>query len=490
MRNVECALAYSPDMSWTLAEVLEATGGVIAPGSPPSLAFESISTDSRRRVPGALFVALSGPNHDGHRFAGDALAKGALAVVVAGVPENVAAEQAIVVPDPLVALGDLAAWTRRRVATRVIAITGSNGKTTTKEMVATICEHAAFSPPRTAVLKSVGTENNLVGVPITLLRLTGKEAVAVVEMGMNAPGEIARLVEIAEPDVGVITNVGPVHLAGVGGTIAGVAAAKGEMFAGMRSDATIVVNAEDEWVVRIAARFPGRRIEWGTGREIEARAVTDFGLDGVAFDLSVAGRAAKVRLRLVGQHNVRNACAAAAAAHAIGLELQTIRAGLEAVTPPPKRMQVVRLPNGVTVVNDSYNANPASVEAALHALAQQGGRTIAVLGEMLELGEQSAAQHQRIGKCAVDCGVRVLVAVGAQAESIADGARVRGVAATAVHVCTDPAAAAAVVVAHWRPGDVILVKGSRGPATEEVVRLRGSRMAEVVRLLEEAGRQS
>jgi UDP-N-acetylmuramoyl-tripeptide--D-alanyl-D-alanine ligase len=337
------------------------------------------------------------------------------------------------------------------------------------------------------MLKTVGTENNLIGVPMTLLRLTGNEAVAVLEMGMNAPGEIARLVQIACPDVGVITNIGPAHLAGVGGTVAGVASAKAEMLAGMRRDATIAVNTQDEWVVRISEQFHGRRVEFGPGREVEGRTVTDFGLDGVAFELCVAGRVAKVRLRLPGAHNVANALAAAAVSHAIGLSLETIRAGLERVSLPPRRMQVLHLPNGVTVLNDSYNANPANVEAALSVLVRQPGRRIAVLGEMLELGEQSTALHEHVGALAAKAGVDALVAVGAQAHAVARGARLAGLEAAAICVCADPAEAAARVLAMLRARDFVLVKGSRGPLTEEVVRLRGSRMAEVVRLLEEGG---
>jgi UDP-N-acetylmuramoyl-tripeptide--D-alanyl-D-alanine ligase len=473
-------------MTWTLADVLDATGGVLAAGTRRQIIFDSVSTDSRRLDPGALFVALTGPNHDGHRFVTEALARGARAVVVREVPAGVPRECAILVSDPLTALQDLAAWTRRRINPLVVGVTGSNGKTTTKEMIAAICERAEFALPRAAVLKTLGTENNLIGVPATLLRLTGNEAVAVLEMGMNAPGEIARLVEIAAPDVGVITNVGPAHLAGVGGNIEGVAAAKKEMFDVIGPDATMAINIGDEWIMRIAADFRGRRVTFGRGGDVEANAVADLGLQGVGFDLNVAGRHTKVRLRLPGAHNVANALAAAAVAYALGVDPDATRAGLESATAPPKRMQVTRLANHTTLLNDSYNANPANVEAALRVLAHQPGRRVAVLGEMLELGAQSAALHRRIGFLAARHGVQLLVAVGAQAEAIAAGAREGGMALSALHVCADPAAAAALVAAEWRAGDTVLVKGSRGLATEELVRLRGSRMAEVVRLLEEA----
>jgi UDP-N-acetylmuramoyl-tripeptide--D-alanyl-D-alanine ligase len=473
--------------------------------------FEAVSTDSRRAAPGTLFVALRGARHDGHDFAAEALRSGAAAVLVERVPDGVDPRRALTVRDTLRALGDLAAYTRQRWGGRVAAITGSNGKTTTKEMLAAICavegpglrgsKGSKSSPlasnPRVleasnpgerrggGVLKTHGNENNLIGLPLTLLRLSGDEAVAVLEMGMNAPGEIARLTEIAVPDVGLITNVGPAHLEGLG-SIAGVAAAKGELFAGMRAQAQIAVNMDDAWVVRVAAAFPGRRIEFGDGREVAASAVDDRGFDGLAFTLHVGARRAPVRLRLAGRHNVQNALGAAAVAHALGIDVDAIAAGLAAAEPPKMRMQVVRLANGVTVVNDAYNANPASAEAALDALARTPGRAIAVLGEMRELGSDSEALHRQVGAYAAACGVRWLLAVGPQAEALAAGARA---AATDIEVtvCADAASAAALLLARWQAGDAILVKGSRGPDSEDGVRRYGARMAEVAARLEAAG---
>jgi len=471
-------------MGWTLKEIIEAAGARAT--ERPDRTCESVCTDTRRLTPGCLFVALCGPRHDGHEHAAEALQGGAIAVLVERVPEGVAPVRALVVPDTLRALGDLAAFTRQRSAVRVIAITGSNGKTTTKEMVASICQRASFPPPQTGVLKTAANENNLIGVPLTLLRLRGDEAAAVIEMGMNAPGEIARLTEIAAPDVGVITNIGPAHLEGLG-SVAGVAAAKGELFAGMRPDTTIVVNTEDEWVGRVANGFRGRRIEFGHGCEVEAAAVRDFGLDGIAFDLSVNGKVGAVRLPIPGLHNVTNALAAAAVGHAMDLDIETIRAGLADAEPPRMRLEVLRLANGVAVVNDGYNANPASMEAALRTSARHPGRLLAVLSEMRELGTQSTALHRAVGRLAAECGAAFLVAVGTHAKDMAAGAHEAGMDQSTTYMCEDPAAAAVVVTALWQPGDVVLLKGSRGPDTEDVVRQRGSRMAEVARLLEEAG---
>jgi UDP-N-acetylmuramoyl-tripeptide--D-alanyl-D-alanine ligase len=294
------------------------------------------------------------------------------------------------------------------------------------------------------------------------------------------------MTEIATPDVGVVTNVGPAHLEGLG-SVEGVARAKGELFAAMKESGTIAVNMDDEWVVRIAAKFRGRRIEFGEGREVSARAIRDLGFDGVAFDLHVGGRHELVRLHMSGPHNVNNAAAAAAVAHGLGFDLETIRAGLEAAVAPSMRMQVVRLANGRTVVNDAYNANPASMAAALRAIGRHPGRSIAVLGEMRELGPDAATLHHEVGRCAAESGVGVLVAVGPLADDTAAGARESGRTDLQVHVCPDAKSAARLITSLWQPGDAILVKGSRGADSEAGVRLYGARMAEVVALLEEAG---
>ena len=477
------ALARKRDgsmMGWTGLEIATATGAA-AGAEAAAAACLAVSTDTRQLAVGALYVALRGVHHDGHAFAAAALSSGATAVLVDHLPAGVEPRRALVVADTLRALGDLAAFTRRRWRGRVVAITGSNGKTTTKEMLAAICEVA--EPGR--VLKTHGNLNNLVGLPLTILRLAGDETTAVLELGMNAFGEIARMTEIAAPDVGVITNVGPAHLEGVG-SLAGVARAKGELFAGMSAAGAIAVNMDDPHVVRAAADFAGRRIEFGRARTVRAEAIDDRGVDGVAFTLAVGAARAPLRLRAAGAHNVQNALAAAAAAHALGLDFEAIVAGLLAAEPPKMRMQVVRLRNGVTLINDAYNANPASTEAALDAVGRTAGRAIAVLGEMRELGDDSAALHARVGAHAAAAGVRWLIAVGPGADELAAGARRAG--NIEVSRCADAAAAAALIATRWQAGDAILVKGSRGPDDEPGVRRYGARMAEVVaRLAEQAG---
>jgi UDP-N-acetylmuramoyl-tripeptide--D-alanyl-D-alanine ligase len=511
-------------MVWTGEEIVTATGAATS-GAVAGMRIEAVTTDSRHGAPGTLFVALRGAHHDGHDFATEALRAGAEAVLVERAPADVDRARALIVGDTLRALGDLAAYTRRRWDGPVAAITGSNGKTTTKEMLAAICESSpaprgrlrprgraregaggrstmGSSPVAVSghrggqegakggagrVLKTHGNLNNLIGLPLTLLRLSGDEDVAVLEMGMNAPGEIARMTEIAAPDIGLITNIGPAHLEGLG-SIAGVAAAKHELFDGLRRDGTIAVNMDDAWVVQGAARFPGRHIEFGRDRTVAAIDVDDRGFDGIAFTLRIGARRAPVRLHMAGRHNVQNALGAAAVAHGLGIDLEAIAAGLGAAEPPAMRMQVIRLANGVTVVNDAYNANPASTEAALDAIARTAGRAVAVLGEMRELGAESGALHRQIGAYAAASGVRWLLAVGPHAEDIAAGARAASTAFE-VTVCDDAAAAAALLVERWRPGDAILVKGSRGADDEAGVRRYGARMAEVAARLAEAGGQ-
>jgi len=474
-------------MGWSADEVMSATQARPAPGgaAAAALSFTLVCTDSRAVAEGSLFIALRGAHHDAHRFVAEALRKGAVAALVESAPPDAPLDRLFVVADTTRALGDLAAWTRNREIWRVVAITGSNGKTTAKEMLASICEHADFPGPRHAVLKTHGNENNLIGLPLTLLRARGDEAVAVLEMGMNRRGEIARLTEIARPDVGVITNVGAAHLEGLG-DLDGVAAAKGELYAGMEPTATIVVNAEDARVVRVARGFAGRCIEFGPGREVEARRLVAPQLDEVRFALAIAGSTAPVRLAFAGAHNVSNALAAAGCAHALGIALDEIVAGLEAARPPAMRMQIERLGNGVTVINDSYNANPSSMEAGLRSLAAEQGRRWAVLGEMRELGAAGADLHRDLGRTVAQLGIDVLVTVGEAGEEVAIGA-LRARSGGAVQVADDAGGAADLIISQWRAGDVIFVKGSRGPDEDPAVRRFGSRMAEVVARLQEAG---
>ncbi len=457
-------------MRLTIADVIAATGARKAGSVDDAIAFEAVSTDSRRDPSGALFVALRGERFDGHDFVPRALQENAVAVlverVIGGTEIDSGARQ-LIVPDTVRALGDLAAYVRRRLSTRVVGITGSNGKTTTKEMVAAICVAACGS--RDKVLKTEGNLNNLIGLPLTLLKAVGNEEVGVLEMGMNQPGEIARMTEIAQPDFAVVTNVGRAHLERLG-SLAGVAAAKGELYAGLPNESAIAVNLEDDWVRRIAEPFRGRRVTYGSGGDVRAESVRDQGLDGIEFDLVIANDRRGVRLPHVGAHNVSNALAAAAVTHAMGIPIDEIATGLGAPPVAAMRMQVFRLESGVTVINDAYNANPDSTEAALRATRRLPGRSVVVLGDMWELGDGSGGAHREVGARAAALGIDELFAVGAHAEDTCAGARSAGMDASHAHAFASVDALADALLASRRPGDVMLVKGSRGMRMEEVVR--------------------
>lgn len=457
--------------TFELADALAATRGVLATlGHYPR--FIGVTTDSRAVRPGELFIALRGDSHDGHAYVAEAARRGAGGVVVERERSDTRLPcSVVVVRDTLAALGDLAAFHRRRHHPRVVAITGSNGKTTTKEMLAAILE-GALEPG--SLLRTAGTQNNLVGLPLTLLRLGGTDRVAILEMGMNGPGEIWRLAEIAAPEVGVITCVAPAHLEGLG-SIRGVADAKAELYRRLRPSATAVVNADDPLVAAAAGAFPGRKLPFGAtpGSEVSIGGsdIVDRGLAGIELRLSIGGRATRVRLGVPGRHNVTNALAAAAAAHALGVDLEAVRRGLEAFRPPGMRMEVSELPGGVTVLNDAYNANPASMAAALRTLAAtDAGRRLAALGEMRELGTQAANAHRELGIQAAAAGLDALFLLGTHAADVRAGAETAGLGRDRIVEATTHQELAARLRAFLRPGDLLLLKGSRGAAMEEVLR--------------------
>jgi UDP-N-acetylmuramoyl-tripeptide--D-alanyl-D-alanine ligase len=460
---------------FSLDEVLAATGGDLVRLGDRTR-FAGVTTDSRGLARGELFVAIRGEAHDGHDFLADAAARGAGAVVVErSHAERPLACGVIAVRDTLAALGDIASFHRRRHRPRIVAVTGSNGKTTTKEMLAAILERA-LGPGR--VLRTTGTQNNLVGLPLTLLRMAGTEEAAILELGMNGPGEIWRLAQIAEPDVGVITCVAPAHLEGLG-SIHGVAEAKAELYRRLRPSATAVVNADDPLVAASGRAFPGRKIPFGTGGEglaVEAQDIVDRGLDGIEFRLAVERHDVPVRLAVPGRHNVTNALAAAAAGHALGIGLDALQAGLEAFQPPGMRMEVTQLPTGVTVLNDAYNANPASMAAALRTLAaSRGRRRAAVLGEMRELGAEAVHAHRELGAAAAAVQVDALFLLGRHADAVRAGAEAAGFPADRITIAATHEELGGRLAAWCRAGDLVLLKGSRGAAMEEVLRhLRGA----------------
>jgi UDP-N-acetylmuramoyl-tripeptide--D-alanyl-D-alanine ligase len=463
----------------TLGDLWRAlTGREPAHGGTAEAELSSVVIDSRLAGPGSLFVALRGERRDGHAFVRDAFERGAIAALVSRPVEGLTSFAAegefpaeaqvpvcLVVPDALRALQDLSAYYRRQYpAVRVIGVTGSVGKSSTKEAI------AAVLAQRYRVLKSEGNYNNEIGLPLTLLQLERGHERAVLEMGMYALGEIARLVEISAPSVGVVTNVGPVHLERLG-SIEAVAEAKAELARGLAPDGVLVLNGDDARVRAMAAATPARTvITYGLAESCDLRAtdVTSRGLQGVDATFGYRGDAWQVRLPWPGRHNVYVALAAAAVGLAEGLNWEEIDAGLRGLG-GLGRLRLVPGPAGATILDDTYNASPASTLADLDLLAELPGRRIALLGDMLELGSEEEEGHRRVGRRAGEV-VEMLVVVGRRARWIAEEA-LRVNPDLMVEMAEDRGAAATWLRARLRAGDHVLVKGSRGMALEEAVSL-------------------
>ncbi len=468
-------------LRWHTDHLLRATGGTLSSGRRRVL-LGSISTDSRTIEPGDVFLALAGEHFDGHDYVDIAVRQGAAAVIVERPVPPVRQETALIlVADTLRALGDLAGYRRRLLApaVRVVGITGSSGKTTVKEMTAAIFAAEYEAVACDSVLKTQGNLNNLIGLPLSLLRLKAEHRVAVLEMGMNRPGEIKRLAGIADPDIGCITNVQAAHLEGLG-TIDGVAAAKGELFVAMRDDAVRVINYDDPLVRRLARRSGGRRIGFavtGPGRryhpEVRVTRVRSLGVAGMRFTLHIKDWQQRLTVPAVGEHNVGNCAAAAAIALAAGAGPDAIVRGLRQYRPGDKRLRLRRLPRGLQAVDDSYNANPASMAAALNTVRTFGERCrrAAALGDMLELGAAAAAAHRQIGRLVAELGYDFLAVTGQYAAETAGAAAEAGMAPSGIKVCADTASMAGWFAAlmdekRMRSGDWLLVKGSRSMRME------------------------
>jgi len=454
----------------TIEEVLGATGGKLLQGSRN--VFQGISTDSRTVAEGELFIALKGTRFDGHHYALEALKKKAGGVLiqedkVGDIRWNgYRSRSVIAVKDTLAALGEIARSWRRKYKTPVVALTGSNGKTTTKEMIAA-CLETTFP-----ILKTKGNLNNLIGVPLTLLTLTERERVVVLEMGMNVPGEIRRLTEIAEPDVGLITNIQTVHLEGMG-SLERLKEEKGELYRRMRTDGTILVNQDDARVVDLASDYPGQKITLGIEHpaDVMAKEVRLRGAEGTSFTLILEGEVVEIHLPLLGRHFIPNALSAMAVACLFGVEVKEAKKALENFQRFPMRMEVVSLQGGKTVINDAYNANPYSMEFALETLVEVKGkgRTIAVLGDMLELGNFTKEAHQRIGQKVSQLSIDFLLAMGEEAPVVVESAIRYGFPTERAKVVESHSEAVSLLRQIVQNGDWILVKGSRRMAMEKIV---------------------
>jgi UDP-N-acetylmuramoyl-tripeptide--D-alanyl-D-alanine ligase len=456
---------------WTTADILEATGGELISGDIGH-AFASICIDSRNISTGELFVAIKGDVHDGHTFADDVIRKSAGGLVVCKdkkdeLPYQAWSEKGIVclaVDDTTRALGDLAAFHRKRTNVSVVAITGSNGKTTTREMTAAVLSR------RFNTLSSSKNFNNEIGVPLTLFMLNSDHQWAVVELGMNAPGEIGRLAEICRPDIGVITNIGPVHLEGVG-SIDGVMRAKGELVPRINLDGTAIMNADDRRVVSLAEKARTAVLFFGTSGRAQIRALDLKGSGWrTTFTLALPEEQISIDLKIPGTFMVSNALAAAAVGYQLDIPAAEIRAGLESFQPVQGRMNILETRNGIHIIDDTYNANPRSMEVALTTFKELKGdnRGVFVAGDMLELGEHAQSSHYKIGALAVRSGILRLYATGVFAEKVTAGAHSENM--DPQNIVTGSKQEILEELTRWlEPNDWVLVKGSRAMGMEDIV---------------------
>ena len=466
-----CVMAEGVEGSeqmFTVQDVAKAVGGRIVGEQKELQPITSVVIDSRQVTPGALFVALKGQKQDGHDFLIDAFARGARAALVERVITGDAQsaekqpQTMIQVEDTLAALQGLARWWRETLKLKVIGVTGSVGKTTTKEVIASVLRG------RFEVMKSEGNLNTETGVPLTLLKATPRQQVVVLEMGMYAPGEIRALARLAAPKAGVVTNVGPTHLERLG-TIDRIADAKAELVEELPEDGLAVLNYDDERVRSMASKTKAQVVYYGLDpkAEIWADSVQSRGLQGIQFDLRRGEKWVHVRMPLLGLHSVHAALAAAAVAYHQGLTLEEIAEGLHTVS-STLRLIVEAGINGSTIVDDSYNASPASTLAALNLLSELEGRKVAVLGDMRELGSFTDEGHRMVGRRAADVA-DLLVAVGDLGEIIGREALACGKGERNVFLAKSNEDAIEYLKANLCPGDCVLVKGSRGMRMEEIV---------------------
>ncbi|NLW07113.1 MAG: UDP-N-acetylmuramoyl-tripeptide--D-alanyl-D-alanine ligase [Clostridia bacterium] len=452
----------------TIEKLKKIIGGRLLYGEPGS-EVKGVSTDSRTLQPGMLFIALKGERYDGHNFITAAIQRGAAAVageyfsaeLLAGRQQGPALLE---VPDSLRALQDLAAYHRSEILQGpVIAVTGSSGKTTTKNLL------AAVLAPAYRVLKNRGNYNNEIGLPLTLLDLEAGHQALVVEMAMRGRGQIRELCEIARPEIGVITNIGTAHQELLG-SVANIAAAKGEMLQSLPADGLAVLNGDDEWCRRLALGCPCQVLFYGLHSKVDIGAsdVVNLGLEGTAFTAVLAGQRYPARIPVPGLHNVYNTLAALAVGHYLGLEPAVMLKSIADWPFEDLRQELRPGPGGCLVFNDAYNANPESMQAALKTLAGLPGRKVAVLGDMYELGPETAELHRQIGRLAAELDLYRLITVGKLAREIAAGALAAAMPAERVFSCTDHYQATQYLEELGR-GDVVLFKGSRLAAMEKVL---------------------
>ncbi len=445
-----------------IKDIVKACKGELVVGDPETK-IKGVSTDTRTLSSGDLFFALTGENSDGHKFLADALLKGAAGIVVSKKVE--ARCLTIRVDDTLRALGDLAADYRSRFEPTLVGVTGSVGKTTTKEMI------AAVLAPLGPVLKNQGNFNNEIGLPITLLGLASRHKAAVVEMAMRGPGQIEYLANIARPHIGVITNIHMSHIEYLG-SIEAIADAKGELLDVLPKDGAAVLNADDAFFDALSRRSNAKIISFGESDRADVRAFS-VGLDSrgcCQFKVATPSGEFDVEIPVPGEHNIKDALAAIAVGEFLGISHEDMQNALAKYKPPEKRSNVIPTRQGVVVVDDTYNASPASMISALKTLSMmEGGRKIAVLGDMLELGEHALSAHMEVGAAVYESGVDMLFTAGQLGKLIARGAIDAGMPVANVNEFDDSWQVARELPRKLLEQDVVLVKGSRSMRMERVV---------------------
>ena len=480
--------ASAPALPLIASWVAGRMGGAVTAGDA-AREFGNVSIDTRTLKAGDLYVGIRGERFDGAAFADAAIEAGAAGVVVprgwttgvaqpfraadAGLKPRATSAVVIEVDDTTAALQALAHGIRREAGTKVVAITGSAGKTTTKEVT------SEFLEARYRVVRNRGNFNNHIGLPLSLIELRQRPEMAVVELGMNHAGEISTLVRVAEPDVRVWTNVGEAHL-GFFASLDAIADAKAEILEGASGSTLLVANADDPRITARIGAFRGRIVTFGIDRDADVRAsrVVDRGIEGTSARVDARSGSVEIATPLIGRANLANILAATAVAEEFGIPLADVASRAAQLRPASHRGEIVRLASGVTIVDDSYNANPTATKKALDVLtAGQASRRIAVIGEMLELGERSVELHEGVGRAAASARVDVLIAVGGPpARALADAAIAAGMPAASVHYFATSEQAAETAVALLKTGDLVLVKGSRGVHTDRVVdRLKAER---------------
>jgi len=445
-------------------EIINAANGTLLCGNIETR-FENISTDSRKITGGELFIPLAGEKFDGHDFIGASLNLGAAGSLTHRDADPVPGKALVRVEDTLRALQDIARYYRKKFNIPFVAITGSVGKTSTKNMVASVLGR------RFNVLKTTGNLNNEIGLPLTVFNLDGAHEVAVVEMGMSGFGEIERLTSIALPRIAVITNIGLAHIEKLGSR-QNILKAKMEILSGLEEGGTVILNGDDRLLYGMKGLTKFHTVYYGIGEELDYQAynVVSAGEKGTYFEISVGSGDYRVHVPAPGVHNVYNALAAIAAGKCLGVSMEEIIEGIAAFESEKMRMDIISY-GGFKIINDAYNANPQSMEAALNVLKDMkgSGRTIAVLGDMLEMGDWACDAHLDTGKFAVSRGIDYIITVGENGGYIAQGALEAGMPHDRVFAFNDKDAAASFARSILSDGDTVLVKGSRAMKMEEIV---------------------